>query len=115
MTTIQQIIEAITAIASGDRRKLIAIAGPPASGKSTLAKTLSERLGACVVPMDGSHLDNSRLRALGLLEAKGAPNTFDHHGFTKTIDGLKSGKVKNFPSLIGRWIALLMAVLWQMG
>ena len=47
--------------------------------------------------MDGSHLDNSRLRALGLLEAKGAPNTFDHHGFTKTIDGLKSGKVKNFP------------------
>ena len=42
-----------------DQRKLIAIAGPPGSGKTTLAKTLSDRLAHCsYLSMDGFHLDN---------------------------------------------------------
>ena len=42
-----------------DHRELIAIAGPPGSGKTTLAKTLSDRLAHCsYLSMDGFHLDN---------------------------------------------------------
>ncbi|NCX49855.1 MAG: AAA family ATPase [Gammaproteobacteria bacterium] len=42
-----------------NHRELIAIAGPPGSGKTTLAKTLSDRLAHCsYLSMDGFHLDN---------------------------------------------------------
>jgi len=69
------------------RRLLIAIAGPPASGKSTLAADLVAALGpdAALVPMDGFHLDNRILDARGLRPRKGAPETFDAAGFTHMI------------------------------
>ncbi len=55
-------------------RRLIAISGPPAAGKSTLAQALAAaRPAATVVPMDGFHLDNSLLDAAGLRGQKGAP------------------------------------------
>ena len=74
--------------ARGDQcRFLVAIAGPPASGKSTLSKALSNYLNeiidlrSVVVPMDGFHLDNDRLEDLKLLHRKGAPETFDFDSF----------------------------------
>ena len=69
------------------RRTLIAIAGPPASGKSTLAAKLAKALGAgaAAVPMDGFHLDDSVLEARGLAGRKGAPPSFDAAGFVHAM------------------------------
>lgn len=78
----------------GGGRKLVAVAGPPASGKSTFAARLCERLKqeliqAETVPMDGFHLDNRLLDARGLRARKGAPETFDVLGFVTLIERLK--------------------------
>lgn len=70
------------------KRHLVAIAGPPGGGKSTLAKTLADGLNAgrsgraAVVPMDGFHYDDRVLDARGHRARKGAPHTFD-------VDGLR--------------------------
>ena len=74
----------LLALPSG--RKLVAVAGPPGAGKSTVAGLLAERLRslgrvAAVVPMDGFHLDNRLLDQWGLRAQKGAPQTFDAAGF----------------------------------
>lgn len=77
---------------AGAKRFLLALAGPPASGKSTLAAELAERLspGARVVPMDGFHYDDRVLRARGLLSRKGAPNTFDVAGLAHLLTRLQN-------------------------
>ena len=63
-------------------RLMVAIAGAPGAGKSTIAEALAERIaGAAVVPMDGFHLDNAVLSARGILARKGAPESFDAAGF----------------------------------
>jgi len=73
-----------------DHRELIAIAGPPGSGKTTLAKTLSDRLAHCsYLSMDGFHLDNPILIQKGLRDRKGAPETFDVNGFMHLLQRLK--------------------------
>jgi len=52
-------------------RRIVAIAGAPASGKSTLACELEQRLnevepgGSALVPMDGIHYDDEVLVARG--------------------------------------------------
>lgn len=89
-------------------RILVAIAGAPASGKSTLADCVVERLNqnaeggkpqAALLPMDGYHLDNRILRAHGLFERKGAPETFDASGFCAAVKGLaEGGDLTFFPS-----------------
>ncbi len=79
----------------GDRRLLVAIAGAPASGKSTLSERLHHHLGgdeagAVVVPMDGYHFDDAILSARGLLPRKGAPETFDTGGFKRTLEAIRT-------------------------
>ena len=68
-------------------RFMVAIAGPPASGKTTLAADLARALGhgARVVPMDGFHLANSELLRLGRSGRKGAPDTFDAAGYASLL------------------------------
>lgn len=83
----------IHAFAPTRKRTLVAIAGAPGSGKSTLATELSRRLTAqktvnAVVPMDGFHLDNKVIEERGLLQRKGAPETFDAYGFVRMIKAL---------------------------
>ncbi|WP_022702667.1 nucleoside triphosphate hydrolase [Pseudorhodobacter ferrugineus] len=83
-------IKAAIAAQAGQGRLLIAIAGPPGAGKSTLAEALAVQIdGAVVVPMDGFHLDNRVLEARGLLPRKGAPETFDVAGFTALVSRLR--------------------------
>ncbi|MFW6640784.1 nucleoside/nucleotide kinase family protein [Nocardiopsis algeriensis] len=79
------------ASASG-RRALLGLTGAPGAGKSTLARHLVEqvdaRLGegtAGYVPMDGFHLSNAQLSRLGRLDRKGAPDTFDAHGYAALV------------------------------
>ncbi len=73
---------------------LIAIAGPPATGKSTLAERLVVDLNAAAIqarfcPMDGFHLTNDQLDERGLREAKGRIDTFDGHAFYAAVQRLK--------------------------
>lgn len=84
----------IQPLRAGPSRVLVAISGPPASGKTTLAEELARRLNAqkcetAVVPQDGFHLDNGVLQARGDLARKGAPHTFDGAGFVHLIRRLK--------------------------
>ncbi|MEM1235029.1 MAG: nucleoside/nucleotide kinase family protein [Pseudomonadota bacterium] len=81
------------------RRRLVAVAGPPASGKSTLAETLAQTLPhAALVPMDGFHLDNRVLDARGDRPRKGAPWTFDAAGFVALCARLGSEEEVFYPT-----------------
>jgi pantothenate kinase len=80
---------------AGDaRRFLIAIAGPPGAGKSTLADRLAEALRASgesaeVLPMDGFHMDNAVLIEKGLLARKGVPESFDVRAFLDIVKAVQ--------------------------
>ncbi len=89
---VDRLIRRVGAVRPKAQRRLIAIAGAPASGKTTLAAELAEALGAraILVPMDGFHLDNRILDARGLRPRKGAPQTFDGAGFVHMIRRLAS-------------------------
>jgi pantothenate kinase len=75
---------------AGPGRALLGIAGAPGAGKSTLAAALADALGdrAVVVGMDGFHLAGAELRRLGRADRKGAPDTFDGHGFVVLLERL---------------------------
>ncbi len=77
-------------------RFIVAIAGAPAVGKSTLAEALCAEINAlsaselcAVVPMDGFHYDNAILDVRGDRARKGAPHTFDAAGFKSLLSRLK--------------------------
>ena len=93
--TLDDICAQILARPAAPHRRLVAVAGPPASGKSTVAEALAKRLTAqgeeaAVVPMDGFHLDDRLLQLDGTQNRKGAPHTFDSHGFVRLIHALQS-------------------------
>ncbi|MEL6211103.1 MAG: AAA family ATPase, partial [Pseudomonadota bacterium] len=74
----------------GPHRTLVALAGPPGVGKSTVAEAVltalvGQGISAALVPMDGYHLDNAILRERDLLHRKGAPETFDVHGLSTLL------------------------------
>jgi pantothenate kinase len=77
-------------------RQIIAIAGAPASGKSTLAEQLVAALNAAspgraaLLPMDGYHFDDTLLERRGRRAMKGAPDTFDVGGLAALIGRLRS-------------------------
>ena len=94
--TADDIAATIMRRAEGARRFLVAIAGPPGAGKSTLAERLAEMLNAAgehavVLPMDGFHIDNGILEDRGLLPRKGAPETFDVRGFADIVRAVRAG------------------------
>jgi len=76
-------------------RLLVAIAGPPGAGKSTLSQHLRDALNkggdgpSAIVPMDGFHLDNAILDQRGLRARKGSPPTFDCAGFEMLLKRLR--------------------------
>jgi len=79
------------------RRVIIAIAGPPAAGKSTLLPILINALQnefgsqrVVGIPMDGFHLDNEQLENAGSLSRKGAPHTFDVGGLLSLMRRLNT-------------------------
>ncbi|GAB3586752.1 nucleoside/nucleotide kinase family protein [Leifsonia lichenia] len=92
-------------------RVLLGIAGSPGSGKTTLARAVVERVNAragaaqqgaqgggqgggqhgahpvaASLPMDGFHLANATLDALGRHDRKGAIDTFDAWGFVALLE-----------------------------
>jgi pantothenate kinase len=89
-------------IPSAADRLLVGIAGAPGAGKTTLAEDLVAALreqlppgpggepSAVHLPMDGYHLADVQLDALGLRDRKGAPETFDAYGYLATLRRLRS-------------------------
>ncbi len=79
-----------------EARHITAIAGPPGSGKSTVAERLVETLNArdpgsaAVFPMDGYHFDDAVLDERGWKARKGAPHTFDVGGFSAMLERLRA-------------------------
>ncbi|NYH55033.1 pantothenate kinase [Nocardiopsis arvandica] len=80
------------AATGGAHRAVLGLAGAPGAGKSTLARHLVEgvdrELGpgtAGYLPMDGFHLSNAQLDRLGRRDRKGAPDTFDAHGYVALV------------------------------
>lgn len=80
------------------RRIIIAIAGAPGSGKSTIAERVVEHLNsaqdisAALFPMDGYHYDDAVLEEMNRLPFKGAIDTFDAHGLRHMLERLKSNE-----------------------
>ena len=86
-------------VAGRERRFILGIAGPPASGKSTLAAALRDALNvgsetnegtgiAAIAALDGFHYDDRVLHARGNRLRKGAPFTFDAEGFEAMLERL---------------------------
>lgn len=94
-----EIAKQIESVPLNNSRRIIAIAGAPASGKSTLAEALAEQISSAqVVPMDGFHLSNEVLIGKGLLAVKGAPQTFDAAGFVEMVQSLRKDGEHSFPT-----------------
>lgn len=94
MTSFDDLLSRAQALLDSKQRVLLGIAGPPASGKTTLAWRLADALGAraAVVGMDGFHLAQVELNRLGRADRKGAPDTFDAYGYVHLMRRLAEGK-----------------------
>lgn len=104
MTRLDENANAIAGIAArrfaagGGKRVLVAIAGAPGSGKSTVAERVVEviasnhAVSAALFPMDGYHFDDGVLKEMGRLAYKGAIDTFDAHGLRHMLARLKANE-----------------------
>jgi pantothenate kinase len=68
--------------------RLLGLTGAPGAGKTTYAASL----GLPVVPMDGFHYADVELVRRGLLDAKGAPDTFDAPGYAALLRRVRAGE-----------------------
>lgn len=95
MTLLDDLTERARGLVRDDSRALLGITGAPGAGKTTLAAALVERLqrdgiGVAHVPMDGFHLADAALIERGILDRKGAIETFDGHGYLALLRRLRS-------------------------
>lgn len=96
LTVADEILAAVTDLV-GDRRVVLGVAGTPGAGKTTFAQLLVQRLcdlrgpgWAAHLPMDGFHIGDRQLARLGLLDRKGAPDTFDADGYAATLGRVRT-------------------------
>lgn len=86
----------------GQKRLIIALAGPPGSGKTTIARHIVEHVAALpsgpsivAISADGFHLSLATLRALPnaaeAIARRGAPWTFDGAAIASLVRSLRSG------------------------
>jgi pantothenate kinase len=85
-----QACERLQMFLARNTRTILGIIGPPGAGKSTLSARLQalHPAQAQIVPMDGYHLANVELARLGRATRKGAPDTFDSHGYVSLLQRL---------------------------
>jgi pantothenate kinase len=92
--SVEDVLEAIRRTGTS-QRSIVAIAGPPGSGKSTIAARIvdalnsGERGSAALLGMDGFHYDDLVLNERGLRARKGAPETFDFAGLEHLLSRLR--------------------------
>lgn len=90
--TLDELVELARTLAVLGERHILGLTGAPGAGKSTVADQLVTALGpelAVLVPMDGFHLANEVLLALGRLNRKGAHDTFDDDGYARLISAIR--------------------------
>ncbi len=93
MQSVSEIAKVIAEMAQGSARFIVALAGPPGAGKSTLSQLLADALGdAAILQGDGFHYDNAILEALGRRQRKGAPDTFDVAGLESVLHRIRGGE-----------------------
>ncbi|GAA4137416.1 nucleoside/nucleotide kinase family protein [Leifsonia shinshuensis] len=114
---------ALDLVPAGAGRAIVGIAGSPGSGKTTLARAVvdavNERAGmpiAAYLPMDGFHLADATLEALGRHDRKGAIDTFDGWGFVALLERVLAEQdhpvyAPAFDRSVGEPIAGSLAVL----
>lgn len=68
--------------------RLLGVTGAPGVGKTTFATSL----GHPVLPMDGFHYADVELVRRGLLDRKGAPETFDAEGYAALLGRVRRGE-----------------------
>ncbi|KRE27175.1 nucleoside triphosphate hydrolase [Mycobacterium sp. Soil538] len=91
--TLDQLVEWAGALVVPGQRRILGLTGTPGAGKSTVAEQLVGALGsdaAVLVPMDGFHLANEVLVALGRRDRKGAHDTFDDGGYARLLVALRA-------------------------
>lgn len=87
-----ELVEVARDLLARPARQVLAIAGAPGSGKSTLVERLAGELSAeavAILPMDGFHYDDAVLHAMGRRPWKGAPDTFDVGGLRGALSRLR--------------------------
>jgi pantothenate kinase len=81
--------------AAARSRVVVGLIGGPGAGKSTIAQRAAEMLNAetaglaANVPMDGFHMRQAKLVALGTAHEKGMPHTFEAAAFADFLARLK--------------------------
>jgi pantothenate kinase len=94
LNSVDEVLEAIRRRRIA-QRTIVAIAGPPGSGKSTIAARIVDELNcsesgsAAVLGMDGFHYDDLVLNERRLRARKGAPETFDVAGLQHLLGRLR--------------------------
>jgi fructokinase len=78
-------------------RLVVAVGGPPASGKTAFSEALVKSLNdnpekpiqSCLVSIDGFRLDTSQFESLGILPHWGAKRSFDFDGIRNLLEGIR--------------------------
>ncbi len=89
---VAQVLAALPAPPADGRRLVVALAGPPTAGKSTLAEAIVRQLEgrAAVLGLDAFHYDDAVLEVRGDRPHKGAPHTYDVAGYAAMLDRLRA-------------------------
>ena len=101
MTRPADVADLIRARRAGRTPFLVGITGAVAAGKSTLAGELAAALAASalsveIVATDGFLMDNAALTALGLLNRKGFPESYDVAAMRAALAAIRAGPA-DFP------------------
>ena len=92
LTHFEELVDRARQLMNSRSRSLLAIAGAPGAGKSTLARALEKRLGvrSMAVGLDGFHFSRAHLASIGRLEDIGALDTFDARSFVDLVRRLRN-------------------------
>ena len=91
--SLEQLVEKANQLAQSGKRQILAVAGAPGSGKTTITRAIMAGLpvGSVVIaPMDGFHLSNATLINYDQRDRKGAWDTFDADGYINLLTRLKN-------------------------